>query len=98
MSGGTLPANACRADASSGNGPCSTSFSSSSAVDRMISLARLTSETPGSCTRIWSAAPWRATIGSATPSSLTRRSMVCSAWFTVSSRSCLTTFGFMRKV
>ena len=35
-------------------GPCSTSFSSSRPVDRMISLARSTSVTPGSCTRIWS--------------------------------------------
>ena len=43
MSGGTLPAKAWRADASSTNGPCSTSFSSSSAVERMISLARFTS-------------------------------------------------------
>ena len=47
MSGGTFPANAWRAEASSTNGPCSTSFSSSSAVERMISLARLTSVTPG---------------------------------------------------
>jgi hypothetical protein len=55
MSGGTVAAIRLRAAASSGNGPCSTSFSSSSAVDRMISFARFTSVTPGSCTRIWSA-------------------------------------------
>ncbi len=34
------------------DGPCSTIFSSRRPVDRMISFARLTSVTPGSCTRI----------------------------------------------
>ena len=38
----------------SSTGPCSTSFSSSSDVERMISFARATSVTPGSCTMIWS--------------------------------------------
>ena len=38
------------------NGPRSTSVSRSCAVDLMICFARSTSETPGSCTRIWSAA------------------------------------------
>jgi len=64
----------------------------------MISLARLTSDTPGSCTRIWSASLWRATMGSATPSSFTRRSMVCRAWFTVLSRLSTVMFGFIWKV
>ena len=57
-------------------GPASTSVNSSSDVDLMISLARATSSTPGNWTRIWSCPPWRATMGSATPSSFTRRSMV----------------------
>ena len=48
---------------------------------------------------IWSpAAPVRATIGSATPSSLTRRSIVCRACSTASSRSCTTRFGFITKL
>ena len=47
-------------------------------VDRMISFARSTSVTPGSCTRIWSPFwPCCAMLGSVTPSSLTRRSIVC---------------------
>ena len=53
----------------------------------MSAFARATSETPGSCTRIWSPPmPCGATMGSETPSSLTRRSMVWSAWRTASSR------------
>jgi hypothetical protein len=98
MSGGTLLPKAARAAASSENGPCSTSVSSSCAVERMISLARFTSVTPGSWTRIWSTVLCRATIGSETPSSLTRLSIVCSAWFTVSSRSWTTMLGRSVKV
>ena len=64
----------------------------------MISFARLTSVTPGNWTRIWSAALWRAMIGSATPNSLTRRSIVCSAWFTVSSRNWTAMLGLSVKV
>jgi hypothetical protein len=64
----------------------------------MISLARATSVTPGICTRIWSPSPCGATIGSATPSSLTRRSMVCSACATASCRSRVTCAFFKVKV
>ena len=42
----------CRNASRDADGPCSTIFSSSRPVDRMISFARLTSVTPGSCTRI----------------------------------------------
>ena len=66
-------------------------------MERMSSLARATSETPGNWTRIWSPpTPWGATIGSATPSSLTRRSMVSSACRTASSRSDCATGARMR--
>ena len=64
--GGTTPLLAWSSASRLGAGPCSTSFSSSSAVERMTSFARFTSSTPGSCTRIWSASLWRATTGSAT--------------------------------
>ena len=47
---------------------------------------------------IWSCAPCLATIGSATPSSFTRRSMVRIAWSTVSVRSWLAMFGFILNV
>ena len=43
------------------------------------------------------APPCGATIGSATPSSLTRRSMVCIAWSTAPARALLAMFGFIRK-
>ncbi len=49
------------------------------AVVPMISFARSTSVTPGSCTRIWSPCGCCAMLGSVTPSSLTRRSIVCRA-------------------
>ena len=78
-------------------GPCSTSFSSSMPGDPMTSFARSTSETPGSCTRIWSA-PCCAMLGSVTPSSFTRRSIVCRACTTASSRSVCAMFGRMRNV
>src|SRR5476651_1062746 len=58
-----------------GDGEPSTIFSSRSPGDPMIPFARSTSVTPGSWTRIWSA-PCCAMLGSATPSSLTRRSIV----------------------
>ena len=60
-----------------------------------MSLARCTSLTPGSCTRIWSTPPWRATIGSVTPSSFTRRSIVCRACVTASPRNWLAMLGFI---
>ena len=96
MFDGSTPPRACNRASFVGAGPSSTIFSSSSAVERMISFARFTSVTPGSCTRIWSfAVPCGATIGSATPSSFTRRSMVCSACFTDSSRSVRSMFGLI---
>ena len=49
---GTWPPCVCSSDSFVGAGPSSTIFSSSSAVDRMISFARLTSVTPGNWTRI----------------------------------------------
>ncbi len=67
----------------------------------MISFACETSVTPGSWMMIWSCEPcelWRATTGSATPSSLTRRSMVRIAWSTVSVRSWLAMFGLILNV
>ena len=65
----------------------------------MMSFARWTSLTPGSCTRIRSPVePVSATIGSATPSALTRRSIVCSAWRTESRRSCTMTGSRRRNV
>jgi hypothetical protein len=56
-------------------GPASTSLNSRIAVWPMMSLARATSLTPGICTRI-SSPDCRAMLGSVTPSSLTRRSIV----------------------
>ena len=63
----------------------------------MMLLACSTSVTPGSCTRI-SFVPCSAMFGSATPSSFTRRSMVCRAWTTESERSWFWMLGFIVKV
>jgi len=49
---GMLPPYDCSRLSRVAAGPPSTAFHSSSAVDRMISFARITSVTPGSCTRI----------------------------------------------
>ena len=54
MSSGSFPPCGCSSASFVDAGPASTSFSSRSAVVRMISFARATSVTPGSCTRIWS--------------------------------------------
>jgi hypothetical protein len=68
------------------------------AVLLMISFARATSEMPGSWTRISSFdCPYREILGSATPSSLTRRSIVCSACVTAWSAMLLAMFGFIVK-
>ena len=92
MSGGTTPFRVCNNPSRDGEGPSSTSLSSSNAVERMISFARSTSSKPGSWTRIWCPPTlYGATIGSATPNSLTRRSIVCSACLTDSSRSDVST-------
>jgi hypothetical protein len=58
-------------------GPASTSLSSSSAVLLMMPFARSTLVSPGSSTMISSPAdPYGEMIGSETPSSFTRRSIV----------------------
>ncbi len=61
----------------------------------MISFARATSVTPGSCTSSWSPVlPYTEMFGSVTPSSLTRRSIVVRACTTACSRIVRSMFGF----
>ena len=68
-------------------------------MDWMTLFARSTSVTPGSCTSNWSSlAPCRAMSGSATPSSFTRRSIVCCACVTAARARSIATFGFITNV
>src|SRR5665647_871043 len=92
---GSWPPVACRSASREGADPCSTSFSSRSAMDWMTPLARATSVTPGNWTSNWSSlVPCRAINASATPRSFTRRSIVCCAWSTAARARSIATLGF----